>query len=156
MYVYIYIYIRTFYVYSTHILYIIWLTLALRDSRAPAWTRRSCRGRLCRRGPARTGCIKRTKINDYYYNNSHTNVCKRINNTVVVMVILTITIIWTSNPQRHSAQARSWAITRSVWNECLHVCISELIQLVTVSSQSTYKDAVQPLQGFDMHYTITS
>ena len=31
-----------------------------------------------------------------------------------------------------------------------------LIQLVTVSSQSTCRDANQPLQGFAMHHTITS
>ena len=35
-------------------------------------------------------------------------------------------------------------------------CISELIKPVTVSSQSTCKDAIQPLQGFSMHHTITS
>ena len=34
--------------------------------------------------------------------------------------------------------------------------LSELIRPVTVSSQSTRADAIQPLQGFNMHPTITS
>ena len=34
----------------------------------------------------------------------------------------------------------------------LFVCISELIPLVTVSSQSRRRDAVQPLRGFDMRH----
>ena len=42
------------------------------------------------------------------------------------------------------------------WGAACMFCISELIQVVTVSSQSTCKDAVQPLQGFNMHPTITS
>ena len=37
----------------------------------------------------------------------------------------------------------------------LFICISEPIQLVTISSQSTCTDAIQPLQGFNMHPTIT-
>ena len=39
---------------------------------------------------------------------------------------------------------------------CKSFCISQRIQLVTLSSQSMCKYAIQPLQGFDMHHTIIS
>ena len=40
----------------------------------------------------------------------------------------------------------------------LHFCMSELMQqqLMALSSQSACKDALRPLQGFNMHHTITS
>ena len=37
-----------------------------------------------------------------------------------------------------------------------YICISELIQLATISSQFACTDAIQPLEGLNVHYATTS